>query len=123
METLIDYQALDAALLESIAAGNREMRDLVSGSVRLEAMKVAQLVRGATPRRLVQRGLQLLRAAGRIAFKRTSQADPDAGWTIRMQSTTAAVPSVAARSLGRVAHDAARKGRRMEPPMAVHEQV
>lgn len=109
METLIDYQSLDDALLEAIAAGNREMHELMSGAVRLEALKVAEFVRRGTPRRMVQRRLQALRVAGRIAFKRTAQTDPDRGWTVVARLETPEVLSIASRSLGRVAHDAAAK--------------
>lgn len=111
MDDLIDYSGLDAAILDAIANGQREMRDLKGGAVKTEALKTAQFMRKSPPyARVVQRRLQALRSAGRICFTRLSEANPGGGWTMVLNAPgDAPLPATRMRTLGRVAHDAASK--------------
>lgn len=108
LDLLIDYNALDNAIMEAIARGHSEMESLKIPEIKVEALKVSKNLRKALPyMRLVQRRLQALRVAGRISFARSSQADGPRGWMIAETATIPTTPVARPKSYGRVAHDAA----------------
>lgn len=108
MDNLVDYSALDVAILEAIANGHREMGDLKEGAVKREALKIVSATRsGLSYRRIVQRRLQAMRAAGRIGYTRRSKSSPDGGWAvIPKEKKSDESPVAIDKTFGRVAHDA-----------------
>ncbi len=79
-----DYFALDEAIIDAIKSGRREFYEIAyRDAVDAEAKRLADGDGSRTePWRIVDRRLQAMRKAGRIAYSRQSKKNPAGGWNV-----------------------------------------